>query len=192
MNTSAIIIGAPPRSPPLAPVVYLGGALTELTMLRRATLNWTLRVAAAAAALTVLGPRDLPGRDSGGPPVSPTVAAPATADELVERLNNAWFARWIYDTGLPTLHWSTRTGKTSGGHETTVNVRPQGLPGPLPLEISIRTGEGWDTRRVVLDPAGGSWTWESPGPVRDVRINENRGILAETKKVRRLPTQPQR
>ena len=103
-----------------------------------------------------------------------------------------YFEGWIYDTGLPTLVWSARTGKTSGGHETTVTVQPRGLPGPLPLEISVRTDEGWNARRVVLNPAGSSWTFESPDPVRDVRINENRGILAETKRVRRLPARPQR
>jgi len=125
--------------------------------------------------------------------------AKATTEDLRAAFEEAsgldlapYFDRWIYDTGLPTLRWSTHTEKTSGGHETTVNVQPHGLPGPLPLEIGIRTGEGWDAVRVVLDPAGGSWTIESPDPVRDVRINENRGILAETKKVRRLPTRPQR
>jgi len=46
--------------------------------------------------------------------------------------------------------------------------------------------------RVVLDPDGGSWTILSPDPVRGVDINENRGILAEEKKVRRLKRPPQR
>ena len=51
---------------------------------------------------------------------------------------------------------------------------------------------GADVREVVLEPAGGSWTIGSREPARDVRVNEDRGILAETRKVRRLPPPPQR
>ncbi len=103
-----------------------------------------------------------------------------------------YFERWIYGTGLPTLLWSERTTETPDGHETTVQVQTRDLPGPLPLEIRVRTGEEWDVRTAMLDPAGGSWTIRSRDPVRDVRVNEDRGILAETKKVRRLPPRPQR
>ena len=123
----------------------------------------------------------------------------ATTEDLRAAFENAsgldlapYFERWIYDTGLPTLLWSARTAQTPDGHETTVKVQPRDLPGSLPLEISLRTGAGWDVQRVALDPAGGTWTISSPDPVRDVRVNEDRGILAETKKVRRLPTLPQR
>lgn len=103
-----------------------------------------------------------------------------------------YFEQWIYGTGLPTLLWSERTVETPDGHETTVQVQTRDLPGPLPLEIRVRTGETWDVRTVMLDPAGGSWTIRSRDPLRDVRINEDRGILAETRKVRRLPPRPQR
>jgi hypothetical protein len=123
----------------------------------------------------------------------------ATTEDLREALEEAsgldlepYFERWIYGTGLPTLLWSARTVATTNGHQTTVQVRPGDLPGPLPLEIGVRTGDEWKVRRVALDPAGGSWTIGTAGPVRDVRINENRGILAEAKKVRRLPALPQR
>jgi hypothetical protein len=83
-----------------------------------------------------------------------------------------YFERWIYDTGLPELRWSTRSEETLEGYETTVQVRTKAAP---------------QVRRVELEPGGGSWTITSPEPVRDVRINEDRGILAETEKVRKIP-----
>ncbi len=67
-----------------------------------------------------------------------------------------------------------------------------GLPAPLPLEIAVRTSREREIRRVMLDPDGGSWTILSRDPVRGVDIAENRGILAEEKKVRRLKRPPQR
>jgi hypothetical protein len=123
----------------------------------------------------------------------------ATTEDLRAALEEAsgrdlepYFERWIYSTGLPTLRWSERRARTPDGYQTTVRVQPRDLPGPLPLEIRVRTEEGWDAREVVLDPAGGSWTIDSQEPVRDVRVNEDRGILAATSKVRRLPPLPQR
>lgn len=68
-----------------------------------------------------------------------------------------------------------------------MQVAPLGLPGPLPLEIQVRTKAVPQVRRVELRPGGGSWTITSPEPARDVRINEDRRILAETEKVRRVP-----
>jgi aminopeptidase N len=123
----------------------------------------------------------------------------ATTEDLRAALEEAsgrdlepYFEQWIYRTGLPILRWSERRTRTSDRYETTIRVQPRGLPGPLPLELRLRTVDGWDVREVVLEPAGGSWTIDSREPVRDVRVNEDRGILAETKKVRRLPPTPQR
>jgi len=103
-----------------------------------------------------------------------------------------YFEKWIYGTGLPTLVWTARTEETPDGSRTTVEVRPEGLPGPLPLEIAVTTRGGEQVRRVELTPAGGSWTIDSTESPRRVEINEDRGILAETKKVRRLPGGSQR
>jgi hypothetical protein len=124
----------------------------------------------------------------------------ATTEDLRAALEEAsgqdlapYFERWIYGTGLPTLYWSARTQKTPDGYETTVQVQPQDLPGPLPLEIGVRTRRERKVRRVMLEPAGGSWTVTSPDPVRGVELDENEGILAaKMKKVRRLPRPPQR
>ncbi len=45
---------------------------------------------------------------------------------------------------------------------------------------------------IYKTPDGGSWTILTSDPVRGVRINENRGILAVEKKVRRLTLSSQR
>jgi hypothetical protein len=98
-----------------------------------------------------------------------------------------YFEKWIYDTGLPTLRWTSRTQGTPDGARTTIEVRPQELPGPLPLEITVTTREGVRTRRVEVPPAGGSWAIDTEEPPRRVEINEDRGILAETERVGHLP-----
>jgi hypothetical protein len=123
----------------------------------------------------------------------------ATTEDLRTALEEAggrdlepYFERWIYGTGLPTLFWTSGTRETPDGFETTVQVQPQDLPGPLPLEISLETHEDPIVRRVVLEPAGGRWRIVAPVRVRGVEVNENRGILAERKKVRRLPQPAQR
>jgi hypothetical protein len=116
----------------------------------------------------------------------------AALEEASGRDLEPYFDRWIYGTGLPTLRWTSGTRKTPEGYETTVQVQPEDLPGPLPLELSLETRGDRTVRRVVLEPAGGSWTIVTPDPVRGVHIDENRGILAERKKVRRLPRPAQR
>ena len=73
-----------------------------------------------------------------------------------------------------------------------MQVQPGNLPGPLPLELSLETRGDRTVRRVVLEPAGGSSTIVTPDPVRGVHIDDNGGILAERKKVRRLPRPAQR
>ena len=88
------------------------------------------------------------------------------------------------------MSWSARSGGSLVGFRTTVQVAPEDLPGPFPLAIEVRTEEAPESRRVTLDPAGGSWTIDSAEPVRDVRVNEDRGLLAEVEKVRRLRERP--
>ena len=77
----------------------------------------------------------------------------------------------------------TATGRRSASE-------PQNLPGsPPPRDQGDDEGEPRGPA-VELDPAGGTWTIASPEPVRDVRLNEDRAILAEPKKVRRLREAP--
>jgi hypothetical protein len=89
-----------------------------------------------------------------------------------------YFESWIYGTGLPTLVWSARTEKAATGFRTTVEVRPQGLPGPLPLEVELAWKGGRGARSVLLEPGGGSWTIDTPRKPRRVTLNQDRGLLA--------------
>jgi hypothetical protein len=124
--------------------------------------------------------------------------AKAGTDDLRKALEQAsgrdltpYFERWIYGTGLPTLAWSSRTETTARGSRTTVEVRPEALPGPLPLEIAVYTDDdGREARRVMLDPAGGSWTIDAPRAARRVELNADRGLLVRLERVRRLPESP--
>jgi len=123
--------------------------------------------------------------------------AKAGTDDLREAFEQAsgqdltaYFERWIYGTGLPTLAWSSRTETSAGGSRTTVEVRPEALPGPLPLEIAVYTDDGREARRVMLDPAGGSWIIDAPRAARRVELNGDRGLLARLERARRLPESP--
>jgi len=89
-----------------------------------------------------------------------------------------YFERWIYGTGLPTLVWSTRTEKLTEGFRTTIEVRPQGLPGPLPLQVAVAWAGGREARSVMLAATGGSWTIDTAQEPRRVTLNDDRGLLA--------------
>ena len=100
-----------------------------------------------------------------------------------------YFERWIYGTGLPVLLWSSRTERTDGGFRTSIDVRPQGLPGPLPLQLAAVTAAGSEARTVIVGTEGGSWTIETRQKPRRVTLNDDRGLLA---RVARVPAPPQR
>jgi hypothetical protein len=95
-----------------------------------------------------------------------------------------YFESWIYGTGLPMLPWSAHTERTAGGFRTTVEVRPQGLPGPLPLQLAVAWTGGRETRDVLLEPEGGSWTIDTTQKPRRVTLNDDRGLLARFERVR--------
>ncbi len=89
-----------------------------------------------------------------------------------------YFDRWVYETGLPSLAWTSSTASIEGGFRTTVDVRPRDVPGPLPLQISVSTGAGSELRTVRLAPEGGSFTIDTLDAPRRVALNEDRGLLA--------------
>ena len=102
----------------------------------------------------------------------------AALEEASGRDLRPYFESWIYGTGLPTLVWSARTDKPAAGFRTTVEVRPQGLPGPLPLQLELTWKGGREVRSVLLEPAGGSWTIDTVREPRRVTLNDDRGLLA--------------
>jgi hypothetical protein len=102
----------------------------------------------------------------------------AALEESSGRDLRPYFESWIYGTGLPTLAWSARTDRHAGGFRTTVEVRPQGLPGPLPLQLAVTWTGGREERTVMLEPTGGSWTIDTVQEPRRVTLNDDRGLLA--------------
>jgi hypothetical protein len=102
----------------------------------------------------------------------------AALEEASGRDLRPYFDSWIYGTGLPALLWTARTERLAGGFRTTVEVRPQGLPGPLPLQVAVAWTGGREARSVLLEPTGGSWTIDTVQEPRRVTLNDDRGLLA--------------
>jgi hypothetical protein len=103
-----------------------------------------------------------------------------------------YFERWIYGSGLPVLLWSSRVERIDGGFRTTIDVRPQDLPGPVPLQLTAATAAGAEVRSVVLGVEGGSWTIDTRQEPRRVVLNDDRGLLARVERVSRVWGSPQR
>jgi aminopeptidase N len=89
-----------------------------------------------------------------------------------------YFERWVYETGLPSLSWSSHTAAAETGFRTTVKVAARGLPGPLPLQISVTAGAATETRTVRLESEGGVFTIDTSEAPRRIALNEDRGLLA--------------
>jgi len=89
----------------------------------------------------------------------------------------AYFREWVYGTTLPRLQVSHRP-EPEPGRQTLVDVKAEGLPGPVPLLISVRHEGGRTTRRVELPPEGGRFTVETPSRARGVEVNDDGGLLA--------------
>ena len=103
-----------------------------------------------------------------------------------------YFERWIYGTGLPVLVWSSRTERTGGTYRTTIDVRPQDLPGPVHLQVTAATAAGSEALRVVLGSEGGSFTIATGQEPRRVVLNDDRALLARIERVARVTGLPQR
>lgn len=110
----------------------------------------------------------------------------AGSDDLREALEQEsgrdlkpYFEAWIEGTGLPVLSQQQQVAeRPNGGYATTVRVRAQNLPGPLPLEISVRQ-DGQTTReRVMLVPDGGTFVLDTPRRPGRVQLNADQRLLA--------------
>jgi hypothetical protein len=109
----------------------------------------------------------------------------AGTDELRQAMEKAsgldlspYFEQWVYGTAVPTLALSNRVESTREGYRTHVEVSAQALPGAMPLELSLKSPRGRESRMVTLQPGGGTWTVETARRPSRVRINEDRGVLA--------------
>jgi hypothetical protein len=89
----------------------------------------------------------------------------------------AYFQEWVFGTTLPRLQILHRTERENAG-STHVEVRAEGLPGAVPLQICVRHQGGTVRTRVELPPEGGRFTIQTPGRARDISINDDAGLLA--------------
>ena len=113
----------------------------------------------------------------------------AGTDDLREALEEAsgmdlspYFREWIYGTTLPLLRFTSRSERGERGYRTTVEVSPQSLPGPVPLEISVVYQGGTAVETVKLPPEDTTFTIETPGAPRKVELNRRRALLASVKR----------
>jgi aminopeptidase N len=95
---------------------------------------------------------------------------------------SAYLDAWVSGTALPTLLVSRHNEPGGSLHRTRVEVKALDLPGPVPLELALAHKGGREIRRVMLDPAGGVWTLETPGPPGKLEVNGDRGLLARIRK----------
>ena len=93
-----------------------------------------------------------------------------------------YFAEWVYGTSVPELRLVTRSHPAATGYRTEVSVHGRDLPGPVPLEVAVEHLSGTEVRTVSLDPEGGSWTFDTPGPPRRIEVNGGRGLLARVRR----------
>jgi aminopeptidase N len=94
----------------------------------------------------------------------------------------AYFEAWVRDTRVPELRWNAFIDKDAGARRAFVSVRAQGLPGPVPLTVTLTTARGQEERSVLLPPEGARFTLEADDRIRNVELNEDEGLLAVVRK----------
>jgi aminopeptidase N len=94
----------------------------------------------------------------------------------------AYFREWVDGTTLPVLRYSHRTEPQSGGFRTTVDVRATGLPGPVPLLVTLEMDRASETQTITLPPEGGVFTFDMPAAPRKVTLNQDRALLARVER----------
>jgi hypothetical protein len=101
-------------------------------------------------------------------------------EEASGRPLGAYLAAWVYGMELPSLQYGYRLN--DGGPGAVVDVRPSGLPGPVPLAIAVDHAAGSLQTVVTLAPEGGSFRIDTPARARAVEINADHGLLARTRR----------
>jgi aminopeptidase N len=90
-----------------------------------------------------------------------------------------YFQEWVEGVTVPELRLAYDTAAAGPGFRTTVRVKATGLPGAVPLHVSL-AGEKGD-RAVTLDTTGGEFTFETAERPSRVDINTDRSLLARVR-----------
>jgi Peptidase family M1 domain len=112
----------------------------------------------------------------------------AGTEELREALESAsgmdlkpYVREWVRGTAVAELRLTYRTDPSGSAFRTTVRVEATGLPGPVPLLVSLMSLRGRTEHQVMLGREGGVFTLESADRVDRVEINTDRALLARVK-----------
>ncbi|HVR69412.1 MAG TPA: M1 family aminopeptidase [Vicinamibacteria bacterium] len=92
-----------------------------------------------------------------------------------------YFQTWVHETALPRITYSARSARFAAGYRTTVEARAAGLPGPVPLTVTLVTRTGREDRVLPLAPGDNAWTFETATRPR-VELNADRGLLARVER----------
>jgi aminopeptidase N len=98
-------------------------------------------------------------------------------EQVSGRALGAYFQEWVYGTELPHIE-VTRRIDAAVANRVVVDVRARGLPGPVPLLLTVVHSGGRTSRTVTLEPSGGQFDFDTRGSVARVEVNEDRGLLA--------------
>jgi hypothetical protein len=114
--------------------------------------------------------------------------AKAGSDDLRVALEQAsgrtlspYFDEWVLGTTLPELVVSHRVTSASASFRTVVEVAATGLPGPVPLALTVAHGQGEVTEIVNLPPGGGRFVIETPARPTRIQANAARALLARVR-----------
>lgn len=100
-------------------------------------------------------------------------------EEVSGRDLKPYFEAWVHGTDVPALSVEWRTSPAPGGQRTEVTVRAEHVPGPLPLDLTLRDDATSVERRVTLEPGGGRFTIDTAFKPSRVELNANGALLAE-------------
>jgi hypothetical protein len=110
------------------------------------------------------------------------------SDDLQKALEKAsgldlasYFDAWIYETRLPRIYYRLRGDKSSSS-VATVELRADDLPGPVPVQVTLRLGRLRQVERVTVTPEGNLYTFAVPRRVSKLEVNADRLLLASEKK----------
>lgn len=113
----------------------------------------------------------------------------AGTDDLREALEAAsakdlrpHFQAWVLGTGIARLTYRWSRGEAGGAFRVEVHVEADGLPGAVPLQVTVVHAAGEVSRTVEIKAKGAQITVEAPGRPRRVDLNADRGLLAVVSK----------
>jgi aminopeptidase N len=92
-----------------------------------------------------------------------------------------YFKEWVRGTAVPELRFTHRSKPLGSMFQTTVRIVATGLPGPVPLVVSLVGRQGRADHEVLLGREGGVFALEGQERVRRVEINADRGLWARVK-----------